>query len=213
MCGGQKSRSLPIAGAPRMAGAATREGAACLTDPYVGMAIRLLQPCFSQTFRRERCDCANALTAVSALPPHHLGDRYHDTGRQYGGQIKSGWSGACHCAGLPGHVREWVPRGQKTARRFFVPDHMPHSLRHTWATWHYCAHRDLLKLQLDGDWSEIRAGHRLCQTDAYRDEIIGGGHLPHPTRHGLKPLYRLCHGNQGTGIESGGTHANARTGT
>lgn len=73
MCGGQKSRSLPIAGAPRMAGAATREGVACLTDPYVGMAIRLLQPCFPQTFRRERCGCANALTAVFRLAPASFG--------------------------------------------------------------------------------------------------------------------------------------------
>ncbi|MBV1833040.1 tyrosine-type recombinase/integrase [Novacetimonas pomaceti] len=103
-----------------------------------------------------------------------LGDRYHDAGRQYGGQIKSGWSGACHRAGLPGHMREWVPRGQKTARRFFVPEHTPHCLRHTWATWHYCVHKDLLKLQADGDWSEIKTvtGYAKLMPDTYRDEII-----------------------------------------
>ncbi|MCE2578096.1 tyrosine-type recombinase/integrase [Gluconacetobacter entanii] len=103
-----------------------------------------------------------------------LGKRYQDTGRQYGGQIKAGWSGACHRAGLPGHVREWVPRGQKTARRFFVPDHTPHCLRHTWATWHYCVHKDLLRLQADGDWSEIKTvtGYAKLMPDAYRDEIV-----------------------------------------
>ncbi|MBV1833102.1 hypothetical protein [Novacetimonas pomaceti] len=71
-------------------------------------------------------------------------------------------------------MREWVPRGQKTARRFFVPEHTPHCLRHTWATWHYCAHKDLLKLQADGDWSEIKTvtGYAKLMPDTYRDEII-----------------------------------------
>lgn len=31
----------------------------------------------------------------------------------------------------------------------------PHVLRHTWASWHYAQHRDLLRLQQDGGWAEI----------------------------------------------------------
>lgn len=31
----------------------------------------------------------------------------------------------------------------------------PHVLRHTWASWHYAQHRDLLRLQADGGWADI----------------------------------------------------------
>jgi integrase len=31
----------------------------------------------------------------------------------------------------------------------------PHVLRHTWASWHYAQHRDLIRLQQDGGWAEI----------------------------------------------------------
>jgi integrase len=31
----------------------------------------------------------------------------------------------------------------------------PHVLRHTWASWHYAEHRDLIRLQQEGGWAEI----------------------------------------------------------
>jgi integrase len=31
----------------------------------------------------------------------------------------------------------------------------PHVLRHTWASWHYAQHRDLIRLQQEGGWAEI----------------------------------------------------------
>ncbi|WP_264787539.1 tyrosine-type recombinase/integrase [Gluconobacter roseus] len=48
-----------------------------------------------------------------------------------------------------------MPKGETTERRVFVPDITPHDLRHTWATWHYCLHKDLLRLKDEGDWSTI----------------------------------------------------------
>jgi hypothetical protein len=33
--------------------------------------------------------------------------------------------------------------------------HKPHTCRHTWATWHYAIHRDLLKLRDEGGWSAV----------------------------------------------------------
>jgi integrase len=51
-----------------------------------------------------------------------------------GGQIKRGWSGAVRRAGLP-------------------EDLTPHVCRHTWASWHYAVHRDLLRLKVEGGWS------------------------------------------------------------
>ncbi|MGO3517997.1 MAG: tyrosine-type recombinase/integrase [Acetobacter cibinongensis] len=102
-----------------------------------------------------------------------VGERYHDSGRQYGGQIKKGWAGACQRAGMPGHVREWVPRGKATVQQQYVPEITPHALRHTWASWHYCVHRDLLKLQADGDWSDIKTVtvYAKLMPEAYRSQI------------------------------------------
>lgn len=102
------------------------------------------------------------------------GERYHDSGRQYGGQIKNGWAGACQRAGLPGRIREWTPKGQNKAKRAFVPEFTPHDLRHTWASWHYCVHKDLLLLKSDGDWSSINTVtiYAKLMPPVYREDII-----------------------------------------
>jgi integrase len=49
-----------------------------------------------------------------------------------GGQIKTGFNAACRRAG--------------------VMDFSPHDCRHTWATWHYAANRDLISLMELGGW-------------------------------------------------------------
>lgn len=54
-----------------------------------------------------------------------------------GGQIGTAWAGAWRRAGLPGAAGG------------------PHLLRHTWASWHYAVHRDLLRLKSDGGWSSV----------------------------------------------------------
>ena len=53
-----------------------------------------------------------------------------------GGQIKTAFYGACRRAGLSGIS--------------------PHTLRHTWATWHYAANRDLNGLMGLGGWRSER---------------------------------------------------------
>ncbi|WP_354859325.1 tyrosine-type recombinase/integrase [Acetobacter fabarum] len=101
-------------------------------------------------------------------------EAYHDTGRQYGGQIKSGWSYACKRAGLPGTVRRWIPKDTHKEKEWFVPDVTPHGLRHTWASWHYSVHKDIVRLQYDGGWSTVAMVSRYAKLmpDVYRDEII-----------------------------------------
>ncbi|MFT8431726.1 site-specific integrase [Acetobacter orientalis] len=103
-----------------------------------------------------------------------IGERYHDAGRQYGGQMKRGWAGACRRAGFAGRIREWTPKGSKKVSSIFVPELTPHCLRHTWASWHYCVHKDILRLQSDGDWSDIGVvtEYAKLMPDAYKDDII-----------------------------------------
>jgi integrase len=53
-----------------------------------------------------------------------------------GGQIKTAFRGACRRAG--------------------ITDFSPHDCRHTWATWHYAANRDLVALMKLGGWKSER---------------------------------------------------------
>jgi integrase len=79
-------------------------------------------------------------------PPAKRGKQplfYADTGGLYGGQIASAWKGACKRAG--------------------IADASPHTLRHTWASWHYAMHRDLMRLKSDGDWSTVSQTERYTK--------------------------------------------------
>jgi integrase len=53
-----------------------------------------------------------------------------------GGQIKTAFRGACRRAG--------------------ITDFTPHDCRHTWATWHYAANRDIVALMKLGGWRSER---------------------------------------------------------
>ena len=53
-----------------------------------------------------------------------------------GGQIKTAFRGACRRAG--------------------IEDFSPHDCRHTWATWHYAANRDIVALMKLGGWKSER---------------------------------------------------------
>lgn len=54
------------------------------------------------------------------------------------------------------------------------PGVYPHDLRHTWASWHYCVYRDLLRLKSDGDWSNINTVtiYTKLMPPVYREEIV-----------------------------------------
>lgn len=52
-----------------------------------------------------------------------------------GGQIKGAFRGACRRAG--------------------IEDFRPHDCRHTWATWHYAANRDIAALMRLGGWKSV----------------------------------------------------------
>jgi integrase len=75
------------------------------------------------------------------LGPH--GRPYVDRERRYGGQVKTAWAGAVRRAGLN-------------------PELTPHDLRHTWASWHYALHKDLLRLKEEGRWSSVTLVERYA---------------------------------------------------
>ncbi len=88
------------------------------------------------------------------------GYRSRDAGG--GGQIRTAWSTACRLAGLPGIEGKQARPDRPRATRSFHPIHSPHALRHTWATWHYGLHHDLLRLAHDGGWASTALVERYA---------------------------------------------------
>ncbi|WP_427452247.1 tyrosine-type recombinase/integrase [Litorimonas sp. WD9-15] len=48
-------------------------------------------------------------------------------------------------------------RMQRLAKRLGIPKFSPHTFRHTWASWHYAVHTDLVLLQRDGKWADSKS--------------------------------------------------------
>lgn len=67
---------------------------------------------------------------VKWVPYRLSGDNKFGSG---GGQIKKAWATALRGAGITRHLT-------------------PHHTRHSWASWHYCVYKDLLRLRQDGGW-------------------------------------------------------------
>jgi integrase len=127
--------------------------------------------------------CEAAMLALKSIkradgavfrPPR--GERYRDTGRSSGGQFSVAWAGACHRAGLPGEVHVYARKDRKKGPSYerFAPEHSPYVMRHTWASWHYAIHKDLVLLETEGAWegpAMVRVYAHLMPA-AYRQEAI-----------------------------------------
>jgi integrase len=103
----------------------------------------------------------SVVIALAALPHRqgpivltHHGIPYSNRDRNGGGQIKTAWRAALRRAGLD-------------------PDLTPHDCRHTWASWHYAVHRDLLALKVEGGWSSVALVERYAHLmkDGHEAEI------------------------------------------
>jgi integrase len=100
----------------------------------------------------------DVVAALSALP-HREGEVFRtDDGKAYarpakdddrdtsaGSRIKTAFKGACRRAG--------------------ITNFRPHDMRHTWATHHYRANRDLAALQRLGGWSKLEMVLRYAHTN------------------------------------------------
>ena len=83
------------------------------------------------------------LNKAGELSP--LGQPYQDREGRGGGQVKTAWSAML--------------------RRAHIRDFTPHDARHTWATWHYSANRDLAALMQLGGWKSVEMVMRYAHTD------------------------------------------------
>ncbi len=89
------------------------------------------------------------------------GNPYPDSRDQEGGgQIREPWARVAAVAGLPGRWVEVRRVDRKNVSRRFRPLHTPHSARHTYASWHYAEHHDVLKLKAEGGWKDVKLVER-----------------------------------------------------
>jgi len=111
------------------------------------------------------------VVAALANLPHREGEVFRrPDGRSYerprrrddtsaGDRIATAFSGACRRAG--------------------IEDFTPHDCRHTWATWHYAANRDLGALMRLGGWKSVRMVMRYAHVNVAElghtiDQLPGG---------------------------------------
>jgi len=107
-------------------------------------ARAIFQPWLTKGRKRRRvAKLPPAVVAVLGALPHREGMVFRaDDGQPYaikdgsGGQIKTAWHATIRRTGLN-------------------PELTPHDLRHTWASWHYALHRDLLALKAEGGWQSV----------------------------------------------------------
>lgn len=106
-----------------------------------------------------------ALTALESVEGREGRVFRRDDGEPYEynawtvGNIRSGWAAACARSGLPGTPIKQKHRGKG---RSFRPVHTPHDCRHTYATWHYALHKDLLLLARDVGWKSTKMAERYA---------------------------------------------------
>jgi len=101
--------------------------------------------------KRRNAELPPRVVAALANLPHRDGavfrrpdgEPYTDTRGKCGGQVAKSFARAVRCAGLD-------------------PEITPHVLRHTWATWHYALHKDLLRLKQEGGWSSLSLVERYA---------------------------------------------------
>jgi len=114
-----------------------------------------------------------ALAALANLP-HRSGAVFrrpdgepYEVKDEEGGQIKTAFMGAVRRAGLAWHRKDAkgkVITDQK-GRPKWKTDVTPHTCRHTWASWHYAAHRDIRQLMELGGWKDASMVQRYTHVN------------------------------------------------
>lgn len=93
------------------------------------------------------------VVAALASLPHRVGRVFlTPAGRPYAGKCAEG-----------GEIKTAF---RNTVRRAGIQSCTPHTLRHTWATWHYAANRDLTALMALGGWKSVGMVMRYAHVNA-----------------------------------------------
>ena len=110
-----------------------------------------LYPARTKAKKRRDVNLPPRVVAELANLPHREGAVFRrPDGEPYcpkdgeGGQVKSAWRGALRRSGSKRHL---------TLHEFG---------RHSWASWHYALHKDLLLLKRDGGWSSVELVERYA---------------------------------------------------
>lgn len=90
-----------------------------------------------------------------------------DVDTSAGSRISTAFFGACKRAGLCRQAldEKGKPLFDADHKAVLKTDVTPHVCRHTWATWHYQANRDLTKLQELGGWKTLAMVLRYAHTN------------------------------------------------
>lgn len=65
----------------------------------------------------------------------------------------------------------------RACERLKVPPLTPHTLRHTWATWHHAVHGNTMLLMAEGGWTDLKLVQRYAHLadTALKDEVLSLG--------------------------------------
>lgn len=114
-----------------------------------------------------------ALAALANLPHRRGAVCRRPDGEPYeekedeGGQIKTAFMGAVRRAGLAWHRKDAKGKviTDKAGKPKWKTDVTPHTCRHTWASWHYAAHRDIRQLMELGGWHDAAMVQRYTHVN------------------------------------------------
>ena len=160
-----------------LAGTGARVGETLLLDwaqVDLPAARATLLPETTKSGKRRVVTLPPAVVAALAGLPHRGGRVFRRVdGEAYrgsdegGGQLRSPWATACQRAGVPGRWETWRAGGRP--KRRWVPAVGPHVLRHSYASWHYALHRDLMRLRDEVGWASV------SQVECYA-HLLPSGH-------------------------------------
>ncbi len=120
----------------------SKEGGKNRGVPLHPAALAALKGLYAKAHKPEICTNSHSRVFLTqAGRPYSI-----EKGDDHGGQIKTAFKAAVRRSGIP-HCR-------------------PHDLRHTWATWHYGANRDLKALMELGGWDDEASVHRYTHVNA-----------------------------------------------
>lgn len=120
----------------------------------------IFQPWLTKARRRRVAELPPAVVAALAGLPHREGPVFRwDTKPSANGRVKRNAAYQPR-DGAGGQIRTAFASALRRSK--LDPAFTPHTLRHSWASWHYAINRDLLKLKDEGGWRSVALVERYA---------------------------------------------------